>query len=182
MAIWPNWVDLIVVIALLRACYNGFGRGALAELLNVIGAVGATTLAINYWDRVARLVSPWVPLDPTVSSFLVFGGLFLSLIFVVHIALRRVAELVRWERLHWSIQGLGLILGGVRGLWWSGIIVIVLASSGFAYLRGSVVERSVLGPQLLRLATENVVRISHRLPGGRSRTSALVPPMRPNTP
>ena len=176
---WPNWVDLIIVTILLRTSYNGFGRGLLTELLSLAGAVSVTVLAINYSNLVTQWVKPWVWFDVTVAGFVVFLGLFLILIFGVHLIIRRLTEVIKWERLHWAIQGLGLMLGGLRGLWWSGVILAVLTSSGVAYLQESVEKRSVLGPRLSQTALESLERIADRFPGASHRGLVLIPPLRP---
>ena len=176
---WPNWVDLIIVTIVLRASYNGFGHGLMTELLSLAGAISATTLAINYSHLVTRWVSPWVWFDATVAGFIIFLGLFLILIFGVHFIIRRVTEVIKWERLHWAIQGLGLMLGALRGLWWSGGILAVRTASGVTYLQESVAQRSVLGPHLAQVARDSIQRIADRFPGASLRGPALVPPLKP---
>jgi uncharacterized membrane protein required for colicin V production len=176
---WPNWVDLIIVTILLRTSYNGFGRGLLAEIFSLGGAISVTTLAINYSNLVTQWVRPWVWFDATVAGFVVFIGLFLILIFGVHLIIRRLTEVIKWERLHWAIQGLGLMLGALRGLWWSGVILAVLTASGVTYLQESVEQRSVLGPRLAQMARDSLERIADRFPGASLRGPVLIPPLRP---
>ena len=179
MTTWPNWVDLIIVIILLRTCYNGYGRGVLAETFNLLGAVSATVVTINYWDLVAGWLRPWLWIEPTLANFLVFSGFFLMLIFLVHVILRRITELVKWERLHWVTQGLGLILGGLRGLWWSGVLLLILTASNVTYFQNSVEERSVLGPHLVELSRENLQRVVERFPGAPLKgREVFIPPMK----
>ncbi len=88
---------------------------------------------------------------------------------------KRVAGVIKWERVHWLLQGMGLLLGGLRGLWWSGFLLIVLASSGFNGLRQSVEERSLIGPQLLPVARRSLEQVVERFPGALPRGSDLVP-------
>ncbi len=181
MTKWPNWVDLLIVILLLRACYNGFGRGLLAELLSLIGAVSVTAFTINY----ASVLTKWIrmPLlgDPILTEFLVFWGFFLILLLIVRFLMIRITSAMKWERLHWSIQGIGLILGGLRGLWWSGFIVAALTSSGFAYLQESVEENSVLGPRLLKISQESLEQTTAKFPGAKHRGETLIPPAKRTT-
>lgn len=179
MTTWPNWVDLVVVTILLRTSYNGFGRGLVAELLSLAGAISATVFTMNYARVVTQAVSPWIWFDATVAGFLIFVGLFLILIAAVHAIMKRLTEIMNWERLHWAIQGIGLMLGALRGLWWSGVIVVVLTASGVVYLQESVEKRSVLGPHLVSVARESIGRIADRFPGASLRGPVLVPPLRP---
>jgi len=176
---WPNWVDLVVVTILLRTSYNGFGRGLLTEILSLVGAISATGLCLNYAPLVTQWVMPWVWFDVTVGGFVVFIGFFLILAFGVHVIIKRLTEVIRWERLHWTIQGLGLMVGAMRGLWWSGVILTVLSSSGITYLQESVEERSVLGPRLAQAAEQSLERVANRFPGASLRGPVLIPPVKP---
>ena len=179
----PNWIDLIIVTVVLRTCYNGFGRGLLAELLSLIGAVAITSLTLNYAEVASGWVKSWVQAGPSLMHVGVFWAFFLIVSLAVRIVLRRAADVIKWERLHWAVQGLGLVLGGLRGLWWSGFLLVVLSSSGVAFLRQSVEERSMFGPRLLHVAREGLVRAADRFPGAAGRGPDLVPPLiRPSAP
>jgi uncharacterized membrane protein required for colicin V production len=149
------------------------------ELLSLAGAVSVTALTINYARLVTQTISPWIWFDMTVAGFLVFFGLFLMLVAGAHIVIKRLTDIIKWERLHWAIQGLGLMLGALRGLWWSGVIVVALTASGIIYLQESVEKRSVLGPHLVQVARQGIERVADRFPGASLRGPVLVPPLRP---
>ena len=178
MTTLPNWVDLIVVTIFLVACYNGFGRGLVAELLILLGAMSITALTMNYSGLATRWVQSYWSAQPMLTAALVFWGLFLMLVVGVRFILRTLTSAIKWERLHWSIQGIGLLLGGLRGLWWAGFIVVALSSSGFAYLQQSVEERSVLGPGLLAAAQVSLKRVADAFPGSEFQGAVLIPPCR----
>ena len=177
MTTWPNWVDLIIVTILLRTCYNGFGRGLLTELLNLIGVVVVTLTTVNYAGLVASWLGPWVALGPQLMAVLVFWGLFFTLVVVMHALLRRLTGIIKWERLHWFIQGIGLFLGGLRGLWWAGFMLVVFSASGVGFFQESVEKRSVLGPRLLNISRTNLAEIANRFPGAQHRGETLIPPL-----
>ena len=180
MSTWPNWVDLVIATIVFIGCYRGFGRGFLAELFNMLGAVSATALCVNYSSVVANWFRPWISwIDATLFTFLVFAVLLLSIVVAVHLLLKFLEEFIKWERLYWIFQAIGFILGGLRGLWWSGLILLTLTSSGVDYLRAGVEERSVLGPRLLGKSQQVIEWVTGRFPGAANRGKTLVPPMRP---
>lgn len=181
MNTWPNWVDLIVVTIVLRTCYNGFGRGFFSELLNLLGAISATALTVNYAGLATRYLQPWLWFNPTVAACLVFWMVFGILIVAIHMLLRRVTEVVKWEHVHWLTQTSGLVLGGLRGLWWSGFILLTLVSSGFVYLQESVEQRSVTGPYMLEWSNKYLPRLINEFPGARARGEIFIPPINPTT-
>ena len=179
MATWPNWIDLLIVTIVIRGCYNGFGHGLLAELLNLAGAVCITSLTLNYAETAGGWLGRWGWMTLHVAELVAFWALFAVLTWGIHYVVRRAAEVVKWERLHWLVQGVGLVVGGIRALWWAGFLVVVLAASGFVFLRQSVTERSIFGPRLLGFSREGFARVADVFPGAAGRHEALVPPMKP---
>lgn len=177
-ATWPNWVDLIVLLVVLRTCYSGYDRGFLTELLHVVGVVCVTVLDINYGPAAAQWVQRWIPVRPSVVAVTVFWLLFLIGILIKQVLIRQITNVIRWERLHWAIQSLGLLLGGMRGLWWTGVILVAFASSGMPYLQRSVEQRSVIGPTVLPIARGALVSIADQCPGAGQRAPELFPSLR----
>ena len=178
---WPNWVDLIVVTIIWAISYNGFGLGFLAELLNLIGAVVITGLTVNYAEIVTGLLRPWISLSRPLTAVIGFWGLFLILSYAMRLVRKRIAAVIKWERFNWFIQGMGLLLGGLRGLWWAGFILLVLSTSGYSFLLESVEKNSVLAPRLLNSFRISLEQVGNRLPGATLRGTTLIPPLRPVT-
>ena len=179
--VWPNWVDLIIITVIWAACYNGFGRGFLAELLNLIGAVAVTALSIIYAGTVTDILRPWIPFPPPITAVVGYWGLFLLLWYAMRVVRKRAAEVIKWERFNWFIQGMGLLLGGLRGLWWAGFILLVLSTSGYTFLVESVEKKSVLAPRLLNSFRISLEQAGNRLPGPKLRGTTPMPPLRPIT-
>ncbi len=176
MTTWPNWVDLIVVSLLIIGGYNGFARGILAELFNLIGAITTTCLTVNYWSLLAKWVPPLPWLGPDFTTLLVFWVLFVTVRTLVRLVVRLCCDVVKWERVHWFVQGLGLFFGSVRALWWAGFILVVIAGTGVPYLKNSVEKQSIVGLRLVTLARSTVEQVANIFPGaGERRSLALVP-------
>ena len=97
---------------------------------------------------------------------------------MVSIALGAVGQVLKWERLHWTIQGLGLLTGGARGLWAAGLIAVIMTSSGIDYFRNSVERASVIGKRVHEKARVVFTIVSARAPGGETRDPRLVPRVR----
>lgn len=174
----PNWVDLIVITIVFIRCYRGFYGGVLTELLKLIGLISVTVMTVNYASVVIVWLSPWLVFGPVVSALIVFWLIFLGGYFLVYRLLSVVSKLVKWERLHWTTQTIGLVFGALQGLWWAGLAVLLLTTSGFVYLQESVEQRSVLGSRLAPIARESVQRMSDQFPGAQHRLPTLLPPIR----
>ncbi len=146
------------------------------ELLRLIGAVVVTLVVVNYASVVGGWLRPWWRIDAVLTVFLVFWGCFVVSLFIMNRLLGYATQLTTWERSHWLTQGIGLLLGALRGLWWSGLILLALSSSGFMYLQESVEERSLLGPRLLAITHDTLEQLSDSFPGAQHRGPTLIPP------
>ena len=177
MTAWPNWIDLVLVTILLRTCYSGYGRGFFAEALNLLGIVTATALACNYHEPLARMVSPWWRGDPAGLAFLLFLTLLLATLVLSHVAFRKLTDLIKWERVHWTTQWLGLAFGAIRGLWWSGLLLKICLAVGVPYLEQSVQERSRLVPYVMPISTQGIEWVVDAFPG-RPVRKELIPSMK----
>ncbi len=152
----------------------GFGRGFLPELINLLGIVGATVAAAVFHRLIAQWISPWWRSDPPTLDLACFLVILLVLTVLVRVVTKKLAEAVTGKHLHWTIQGIGIALGGVRGLWWSGLVVSLLLALGDPYFKASVSERSVLAPHLEPVFADALDRVVSWLPNPPSR-KALIP-------
>ena len=178
MTPWLNWIDLVVLTILIRTLYSGFSRGVLTELLTLVGAVVITVVAVVFWRPVASWIGPWLWLSRPVVGVLVFWGLVLGCWFGVR-QLRAIAgRLLAWQNFHWANQGVGACVGGVRGFWWAGFVLVVLVSSGYPFLEEAVTKRSVLGPRILRVFRPCLDQVAGFMPGATSRGGTLMPSVR----
>lgn len=168
-------MDLLVLIILVRTCYSGYDRGLLAEILHLAGLVTVTALTINFAGVATAWVHAMMPWHPAELPAIIFWVLFLTLLGVKQLLIKSVTGVMKWERLHWAIQGLGVVLGALRGVWWSGLLLLALAGSGFDYLKTSVEERSLLGGRLLPLTQPAIVAAADALPGADQRSTPLIP-------
>ena len=178
MTTWPNWVDLILVIILWRTCYSGYNRGLIAELLSLTGAICATAGTINYAGMVGQWLSQWLPFEALLTMVVSFWVLFLIVVMITRLITKYVASFIKWERLHWVLEVVGMLVGALRGFWWAGILLVAFSSSGIPFLRRSVEERSVLSPYLLNVSYENLEYATNHFPGAElKQPETLFPPL-----
>ena len=176
---WPNWVDLIVIIIVFRTCYVAFSRGVWTEFLNLLGLVAVTVLVVNYSNLVIQAALPWIGwANPTTITFILFWALFAGSVVAMHVLLRLLTKVLKWERLHWFIQMIAVACGALRGLWWAGLVLLTLAGSGVPYFTASVEERSLSGPFLVDKARSVLEEVSNRFPGAENRMDPPLPPCR----
>ncbi|HEX9780588.1 MAG TPA: CvpA family protein [bacterium] len=172
----PNWVDLAILIVFWRGCYGGLARGLFPELVRLAVAVVITALTLNYAGIVIVTVQPLLG-GGLLAQFLLFLAFFLTLVLIARLTIRQVAKLTELDKRTWGLHALGLLVGGVRGLWWAGCLTVLLVSTGVPYLRASVMDRSLIGGRLTGIAERTLVGVADRFPGAGFRSRVLIPPV-----
>ena len=151
-------------------------RGGLIEFFLLSGAVAVSALTLNFGPLAAEWVRPFVLGDPRADA-IIFAVVFLNLVLVTRILLRRLSPLLGVGQGHWLVHAGGLVLGGSRGVWWCGIILVALTSTGVSYLQTSVTERSLIGSRMAGPARKHVTQVVSYFPGSQYRRTDLIPPV-----
>lgn len=149
-----NWLDIFVVILLLRISYIAIKNGFSIELFKLLGTVLATYLSLHYYlifaDYIATrtgannipsaYLTSFVLVALAIAGYLVFA--LLRNIFYRFIQMDAVPNLNKWG---------GLLFGLSRGVLLVSLIIFILVISGSGYLKGSV-SSSYSGKRLLKIA------------------------------
>lgn len=142
-----NFLDIVIVIILLRTCYIAAKTGLPVEIFKFFGVIFVTYISLHYYtnlaDIIARSILPkGLPLE--FFDFLIFfilvsagylGFAVIRSIFYRYIKLEAVPLLSKFG---------GFILGLLRGFFVTGLLVFMLSISSVSYFSGSV-KHSYLG-------------------------------------
>jgi len=151
-----NYLDIFILILILRICYIALKTGLPVELFKLAGTLSAIFLSLYYYNFLPGSTRENINLGLAqlkFADFLIFlslaiiGYLFLVLlrsIFYRFIKLEAVASLSKWG---------GLVLGAFRGFFMAGFICFILLVSGLPYLNKSV-KNSCLAGRICRVAPD----------------------------
>ena len=138
-----NWVDIFVIVILIRVCWAAVKGGFLAELFKILGTISAIYLALHYYIGLSdsireRIPFKNVPLDFLDFVFFIVLAITGYLLFVVlrqatlkFINMEPIAQLNKWG---------GLILGITRAFLLSSLLIFMLLISSISYLKNSVIN------------------------------------------
>lgn len=111
-----NWVDLVVLAAVVLSGLLALMRGLVREVLGV-GAWVLAALAASPAGAYPY-VQPWVRRqfsDPTVADLVAFGGVFLIVLVTLWVVASSISTAVRGSALGGLDRTLGLVFGLARG-------------------------------------------------------------------
>ena len=160
-----NWVDVLVVIIMLRTSYVAFQDGLSHEIFPLIGAFSSLVLSLNYYKKIALIISQNtgnIPLD--VLNCLSFATLFMGIIFIFKF-IRAIFDKIIKVTWHPFIQKFGgLLAGAVKASMITSAILIILALIPLSYIKWSIRERSLSGTYFLKIGPSIYAKTSQFLP------------------
>jgi len=148
-----NWIDIFVVISLLRIIYISTKNGMPLEFFKLLGTLLACYLSLHYY---ALLVGLFKERLPEIIPLGFFGFLFFIIIAVaayLAVALLRQIffKLIKVEPVPKLNKWAGVIFGGLRGFLLLSLIFFSLVILPLAYPKESV-GKSYSGKFILKIA------------------------------
>jgi len=147
-----NWVDLLVVIVMLRTIYISFQNGLSRAIFPLLSSILKLILALHFYEKLGSMIKSVIGILP--SSLCNLAG-FISIILVSTLALKFLKTLVdaiikvTWHPLIEKTGG--MIVGAFKGSVASSMVLIFLALVPLSYIQWSVKDRSLCGMFFLRI-------------------------------
>lgn len=145
-----NWIDVLIIILLVRTTYVGFKKGFLVEIFKFVGGVLAIFIANRYYVELAKFVSGHSFLTMEASRVLSFIALAFLGYGIIKLLQRLTFLVMKIEVVKGVEKFGGIIVGFLRGIVVSSLILMTLIVMSSSYLTKSVKENSSLGPHVLR--------------------------------
>lgn len=146
-----NWIDILIIICVLRMCYVGLKRGFGIEIFKVINLIFCCFVALHFYYAFAEFLNGKLPVLP-LDAAVIFC--YVLLICVITILFRILREgffvLVKNDSINPISKFLGLFLGFIRGTLISSLIIFGLIISTVHYFDLSS-RTSFFGPKIVKL-------------------------------
>lgn len=149
-----NWVDIVVVIILIRTVYIALKNGFPPELFKFLGNILAIYLSFHYYTSVAdffrsRVELNFIPLE--FLDFICFGILVIFGDLIFFLFRQAFERFIRMEAVPKLNKFGAFTLGVLRGFLLVSLIVFMLFISSVTYLRQSAAN-SFSGNALVKIA------------------------------
>ncbi len=147
-----NWVDVVILILLIRTSYVGLTRGFSSEFLTLLGIFTSIILAIHNYKKISDFLISRVNLPVEFSNFIGFliiaAGTFLLCRFVKILFFK----IVKLELVGGLEKIGGCLLGMVRGCLLVSLILLISLLIPNDYLKVSILDKSFSGIYFLKIA------------------------------
>jgi membrane protein required for colicin V production len=121
-----NLMDLAILIVLALLTIRGVSRGIILEMTSLFGFLVSFFLAYAYYRPLTFKLIRYLPNYPILLAFLSFILLFFIIYFILQLLARAARGAIRLAFLGWLDRGLGGLLGLVKGVLISMILIALL--------------------------------------------------------
>jgi uncharacterized membrane protein required for colicin V production len=169
-----NWLDIFIIIIVMRISYVAFQDGLSHQIFPLIGTICTAVIALHYYHNIAVYIyQNAVRLPVKVLDFLSFVLLLIGigLIFKLLRALSEKIINVTWHPL--VERGGGLLLGFMRACVVTSVLLMIMALMPLSYLQHSIRDRSLMGMHFLRIVPNIYGKVSRILPTFKVETSTV---------
>ncbi|MEA3328562.1 MAG: CvpA family protein [Candidatus Omnitrophota bacterium] len=143
-----NWVDVLVVVLILRAGYLGFKTGVWHELLGLIGILVAIFIPFRNYAQLGKVIDIHSFLSLQAAKIVSFVLLMLAVLILVKLIRSLFKKLVKVEFIS-VIESLGgTIIGLVQAGLACGLILLVFTWVPARSLQTAITKGSYLGSRL----------------------------------
>ncbi|HTY45621.1 MAG TPA: CvpA family protein [Patescibacteria group bacterium] len=150
-----NWVDIFVIILLLRICYVSLKNGFLLEFFKLLGTVAAIYCAMHYYTRVSGSIGALMKLGKNgqlaIFDFLSFIVLALLGYAVFWVIRELIARLFKAEAVPTLAKWGGLVVGVARAFLFLSFVLFALYLSPVDYMHDSI-PASYSGKKIIQVA------------------------------
>ena len=147
-----NWIDVFVVICLVRTSYIGYTRGFSAEVPRFLSLFGVIVLTYLYYNKLGQFLSDKTLLNTDVARNIAFIVLVIGTAIFFKIICILIRMVLRVSGPHlFEVIG-GVIIGIIRGFLLASLILTSLQFLGISYFKKSIYEDSYLGGKVANLS------------------------------
>ena len=147
-----NWIDLLVVILLVRSSYVGFTKGFGWELFRFIGYVSTVVATVYYYEYASQLIADYFPVVCSFSNLLSFTGIYIIILLIFKFINILIEKIIKIETVSGIERAGGFLLGFLRGAIFTSFLLITLVFTPIPYFEKSIKERSYTGQVVIKVA------------------------------
>ncbi len=148
-----NWVDIVLIVIIVRGMYIGFKSSFAVELFKLLGALASIFVTLHYFLGVGKFLHETLAFKANFTDLLAFVLLWIPIVFVFKLIRDGIFLIFKIKAGSEVDGGLGLIVAGVRSIFICSLTLMLLYVSREAYLVKQA-QRSVIGQYVENWAPE----------------------------
>jgi len=146
-----NWVDIFIIILLVRTCYTGYARGIGYEAITLLGIIGSAILTVHNYEYLGSFFKKELNLPVGFSNLISFIMLGTGAFYVFRLVRDSIYRFFRFEISPAVERFGGLALGFIRGALMVSLILLGMLLVQRPQLSAAIKYKSYSGPMFLKV-------------------------------
>ncbi|MFQ5681382.1 MAG: CvpA family protein [Candidatus Omnitrophota bacterium] len=146
-----NWIDIFIVIILLRSSYMGIKQGFVTELFKLLGIILNIYLSLHYYPLLGNFFSQKSPLPQGIANIFSYLSIGFGLFIVFGLVRHSLLTIIRIETTDLLSRWGGVTLGLIRGILIASLVCLFFLICNNGYLKGSL-RQSYFGERIVMAA------------------------------
>ena len=173
-----NWVDVLIILLLLRSAYTGARVGLTAELFKLLGTILSIILGFHYYNEIASALISYINIPIWLSQFIILVVIVLSVRAIFKYGVVLVLRVLNIQFILQLEKIGGVLIGLGRGFLIWGLVLIALLFFPVEYLYSSIYEKSFLAPYLIKATKKTYTSIIGFIPSQQPKKITIAPPIK----
>lgn len=159
-----NWLDIAILLLLIRGIYLGIKTGLTSELFRFIGTALSLTLAVYWYSQAADILIANLDLPTWLAQFLCFTAITQLIGIIFRYTLILLLKVLNIQFVPPLEKPGGGLVGLARAVIVSGTLVLMLGFFPSDYLKESIYEKSYSGSFLVEAMQRTYQSLTFWLP------------------
>jgi membrane protein required for colicin V production len=151
-----NTVDIILLICFIPAIIQGLRKGFIAQAISIVSIVAGIWASARFADMVTAWASQYIAASEQVLKIVAFAIILIAVFVVLGLLGKLLEGVFKLVMLGWLNKLLGVVFAFLKTALIVGLVIIAFTSinESFHLVDNSVLNQSVLYPQIKKLAFE----------------------------
>ena len=159
-----NWVDILVVIVVLRMSYVAFQEGLSHQIFPLFGSIFILVVSLHYYGMLGSLIAGDTGIPREIANFAAFALLAVVMGVILHFIKFLIDKIIKVEW-HPAIEKFGgIITGIVKAFITASLILITLCMVPLPYFQHSIRDKSLTGMSILKVGAAIYESVGRALP------------------
>lgn len=147
-----NWIDILIVIYIVRTFFHGKKRGLSYEITALVSALFAWVVALHFYQGLGNSLSKWFLLSLYTARVIAFCLIAVGVFFLGAVLSRMLKKIMKLSFIPNVEKIGGCVLGTLRGISISAVIVVAMALIPANFIQQEVYLNSFFGNYLVALS------------------------------
>ncbi|MFH1867956.1 MAG: CvpA family protein [Candidatus Omnitrophota bacterium] len=159
-----NWIDIVVLLLVMRCVYAGVRNGLTIELFRFLGVITGLIAAIHYYSKAAEIFIVNFGLPEWLCQFAAFLVISQTIRLVFKYGIALALKILNIQFLPQLEKPGGGIIGFGRGLILSGTLLLAFGILPSVYLEQSIYDKSFSGKFLIDASEKTYKSLTFWMP------------------